>query len=77
MFKLIDKKILQIDAKWIWSMYLIQNSLDALTIYITELGTLANSTDPDEMQHNAAFHQGVYTVCKINLKRLKQQSVFL
>ena len=23
------------------------------------MGTLANSEDPDEMQHNAAFHQGL------------------
>ena len=22
--------------------------------------TLANSADPDEMQHNAAFHQGLH-----------------
>ena len=24
------------------------------------MGTLANSEDPDEMQHNAAFHQGLH-----------------
>ena len=24
------------------------------------MGTLANNDDPDEMQHNAAFHQGLY-----------------
>ena len=24
---------------------------------------LANSADPDEMLHNAAFHLGVFTVC--------------
>ena len=24
------------------------------------MGTLANSEDPDEMQHNTAFHQGLY-----------------
>ena len=28
-------------------------------------GTFANSEDPDEMQHNAAFHQGLYTVVKV------------
>ena len=33
------------------------------------MGTLANSEDPDEMQHNAAFHQGLYC-----LLRLKQSS---
>ena len=32
-------------------------------------GTLANSKDPDEMQHNAAFHQGLHC-----LLRLKQTS---
>ena len=24
------------------------------------MGTLANSEDPDEMQHNAAFHQDLH-----------------
>ena len=33
------------------------------------MGTLANSEDLDEMQHNAAFHQGLYC-----LLRLKQHS---
>ena len=33
------------------------------------MGTLANSADPDEMQHNAAFHQGLHC-----LLRLKQPS---
>ena len=27
------------------------------------MSTFANSEDPDEMQHNAAFHR-VYTACK-------------
>ena len=31
------------------------------------MGNLANSEDPDEMQHNAAFHQGLHC-----LRRLKQ-----
>ena len=34
------------------------------------MGTLANSEDPDEMQLNAAFHQGLHC-----LLRLKQPSV--
>ena len=34
-----------------------------------ETGTLANSEDPDEMQHYAAFHQGLHC-----LLRLKQHS---
>ena len=33
------------------------------------MGTLANSEYPDEMQHNAAFHQGLHY-----LVRLKQPS---
>ena len=33
-------------------------------------GTLANSEDPDEMHHNAAFHQGLHC-----LLRLKQPSM--
>ena len=36
---------------------------------LTLKGTLANRVDPDEMQHNAAFHQGLYC-----LLRLKQPS---
>ena len=31
------------------------------------MGTLANSEDPDEMQHNAAFHQCLH--CLLRLKR--------
>ena len=33
------------------------------------MGTLANCGDPDEMQQNAAFHQGLHC-----LLRLKQPS---
>ena len=32
------------------------------------MGTLANSEDPDEMQHNAAFHQCLH--CLLLLKQL-------
>ena len=31
------------------------------------MGTLANSEDPDEMQHNAAFHKGLR--CLLRLKK--------
>ena len=33
------------------------------------MGTLTNSEDPDEMQHNAAFYQGLHC-----LPRVKQPS---
>ena len=28
------------------------------------MGTYANSEDPDEMQHNAAFHQGLHCLLR-------------
>ena len=31
------------------------------------MGNLANSAGPDEMQHNAAFHQGLH--CLLRLKQ--------
>ena len=31
------------------------------------MGTMANGEDPDEMQHNAAFHQGLH--CLLRLKQ--------
>ena len=30
------------------------------------MGTLANTEDPDEMQHNAAFHQGRHCLLRLN-----------
>ena len=30
------------------------------------MGTLANSEDPDEMQHNATFHQGLHYLLRLN-----------
>ena len=44
-------------------------SLSSLYTRNPLMGTLANSEDPDEMQQNAAFHQGL--PC---LPRLKQPS---
>ena len=29
-----------------------------------EMGTFANSVDPDEMLHNAAFHQGLHCLLR-------------
>ena len=30
------------------------------------MGTLANSEDPHEIQHNAAFHQGLHCLLRLN-----------
>ena len=30
------------------------------------MGTLTNSEDPDEMLHNAAFHQGLHCFLRLN-----------
>ena len=47
-----------------------QNTLLSLCILeLQKKGTLANSEDPDEMQHDAAFHPGLHC-----LLRLKQPS---
>ena len=42
------------------------------------MSTFANSEDPDKMQHNAAFHQGLYIVCKgkKDLQAIKIQYIF-
>ena len=37
------------------------------------MGTLAKSEDPDEMQHNAAFHQGL--PCLLRLKQPSRTEV--
>ena len=29
------------------------------------MGTFANSEDPDEMQHDAAFHQGLHCMLRL------------
>ena len=36
------------------------------------MGTLANSVDPDEMQHNAAFHQGMHCLPRQNRSSEKE-----
>ena len=43
------------------------------------MSTFAKKEDPDEMQqHNAAFHQGLYTVCngKIDLQTKENNTFF-
>ena len=52
MFKLMDKKLIKI---------LTQIKFPYLDLW----GTLANSIDPDEMQHNAVFHQGLHCLLQI------------
>ena len=37
------------------------------------MGTLANSEDLDEMQHNAAFHQGLH--CLLCLKQCSETEI--
>ena len=41
--------------------------VDSLYTGNSYMGTLAKSEDPDEMQHNVAFHQGRH--CLLKLKR--------
>ena len=38
-----------------------------------ETCTFANSKDPDEMQHNAAFHKGLH--CLLWLKKLTDKNI--
>ena len=37
------------------------------------MGTLANSEDPDEMQPNAAFHQGLH--CLVRLRQSSEAEI--
>ena len=39
------------------------------------MGTLVNSEDTDEMQHNAAFHCGLH--CLLRLKNLQGQKYII
>ena len=39
------------------------------------MGNLANSEDPDEMQQNAAFHQGLH--CLLRLKNKLQRKNYI
>ena len=41
-------------------------------LYLTVTGTLANSEDPDKMQHNAAFYQDQGLHCLLSLKRVNK-----
>ena len=39
-------------------------------------GTIANSEDPDEMQHNAAFHQGLHCLLRQNQSSEREMQYF-
>ena len=38
------------------------------------MGTLTNSEDPDEMQHNTAFHQGLY--CLLRFRHPSETEIY-
>ena len=40
------------------------------------MGALANSEDPDEMQHNAAFHQGLHCLLRQDQSSEKEYNIF-
>ena len=40
------------------------------------MDTLANSEDPDEMSHNAAFHQVLHCLLRQNLHRDRNTIIF-
>ena len=40
------------------------------------MGTLANSDDPDEIPHNAAFHQGLHCLLSQNRSSEKEIQFF-
>ena len=39
------------------------------------MGTLTNSEDPDEMPHDAAFHQGLHCLLSQNQSSEKEKSM--
>ena len=45
------------------SKHIARLSLKLAFTFYRSTSTFANSEDPDEMQHNAAFHQGLYYIC--------------
>ena len=48
--------VAQINSK----AYTFKDLMNPLNTGNPKMGTLANSEDPDEMQHNTAFHQGLH-----------------
>ena len=47
-------------------------TLNPISEYYRQMHTLANSENPDEMLHNAAFHQGLHTLFA-KIKRISQK----
>ena len=49
-------------ANWNHCLYvvLINEIFNSLYTENPQMGTLTNRVDPDEMPHNAAFHQGLH-----------------
>ena len=41
------------------------------------MSTFANSEDPDEMQHNAAFHLGLHCLLKLKRSPDKKDNILL
>ena len=40
------------------------------------MGTFTNSEDPDEMQHNAAFHHGLHGLLRLRRLKTKKKHLF-
>ena len=49
--------------------------IDSLYTENLLISTSANSEDPDEMPHNAAFHQGLH--CLLRLKQFSEKEIGL
>ena len=51
-------------------------SINYLKTRNLKTGTLANSADPDEMLHNAAFHQGLHCLLRHKQSSEKETDLF-
>ena len=52
-------------GRQILKLSLAKNDILTLSILETRMGTLANTEDSDEIQHNVAFHQGLHCLLKL------------
>ena len=64
MFKHIHQKDINGGGQ-ILKLSLAKKYILTLSILETQIGTLANTEDSDEIQHNAAFHQGLHCLLKL------------